>query len=184
MVERPGILPMPEGDALVFGHIRHMPRFDTRFLGWLLLGVVSGLILYDIRRWQVISSLADLLLPLSGLIAAVLLIRLGEGPVNTTRPLLHVSSDRQWVTRFGPGDPEVIDMARVTHVVFGMIDYTLPKHPGVDLEAFALYLAQDDGTPIAVVDASADRLGTYRLAQALASLLGRPMIQLGKGIQE
>ena len=76
---------------------------------------------------------------------------------------------------------ETYDVSRFTHVVFGLIDYPWPSRPGVKVDAFALYLAEADGTPHAIVEGSFDRFTCYSLARRISALTKLPLIELGKG---
>ena len=182
MIERPDIKPLPEGDILIFDTARVRPKHDWRFMGWLTIGAMTMVILNDVQRWRLGISLLDVMLPVLGLIVGVVLIRVMGEEKFIQRPLLHISDDRAYVTRCTPSGEQQHSVASLTHVVFGMIDYPWPDREGVNVEAYALYLAQADGTPIPVIDASTDKLRTFQLAQTLAGLLDRKMIQMGKGI--
>ena len=73
------------------------------------------------------------------------------------------------------------EVGRFTHVVFGLIDYPWPGRKNVSIDAFALYLAEKDGTPHAIVDGSFDKSTCYTLARKLSALTKLPLIELGKG---
>lgn len=73
------------------------------------------------------------------------------------------------------------DVERFTHVVFGLIDYPWPGRKNVSIDAFALYLAEKDGTPHAVVEGSFDKYTCFTLARKLSALTKLPLIELGKG---
>lgn len=73
------------------------------------------------------------------------------------------------------------DVERFTHVVFGLIDYPWPGRKNVSIDAFALYLAEKDGTPHAIVDGSFDKYTCFTLARKLSALTKLPLIELGKG---
>lgn len=81
----------------------------------------------------------------------------------------------------GKEDFVTYDVSRFTHVVYGLVDYPLPGRPGVTIEAYAIYLAEKDGTPHAVVDGSFDKFSSFTLARRLAVLTKLPLIELGKG---
>ena len=182
MVEHPDIKTLPDGDLLLYDTARIRPTRDWAFIGWLVIGGMIMLVLNNVHRWNLGVTLTELMVPLIGLIVGVLLVRGGEGRRWRQRPLLHISSDRQWVTRYTPSGPESHAVGSVTHVIFGMIDYPWPDREGIAVEAFALYLAQQDGTPIPVVDGGEDKLRIFKLGQALSVILGRPLLQMGKGM--
>ena len=73
------------------------------------------------------------------------------------------------------------DVSRFTHVVYGIVDYPLPGRWDVKIEAYAIYLAEKDGTPHAVVDGSFDKYSSFTLARRLSALTKLPLIELGKG---
>ena len=73
------------------------------------------------------------------------------------------------------------DVSRFTHVVFGLIDYPWPNRKGVFIDAFALYLAEADGTPHAIVEGSFDKYTCFTLARRISALTKLPLIELGKG---
>ena len=73
------------------------------------------------------------------------------------------------------------DIRRFSHVVFGLIDYPWPDRKGVSIDAFALYLAETDGTPHAVVEGCFDKYSCFQLARRIAALTKLPLIELGKG---
>ena len=68
-----------------------------------------------------------------------------------------------------------------SHVVFGLIDYPWPGRKNVNIEAFALYLAEKDGTPHPIVEGCFDKYSCFTLARRIAALTGLPLIELGKG---
>ncbi len=76
---------------------------------------------------------------------------------------------------------ESFEVSRFTHVVFGLIDYPWPDRKGVNIDAFALYLAEKDGTPHAIVEGSFDKYSCFTLARRIAALTKLPLIELGKG---
>ena len=82
-----------------------------------------------------------------------------------------------------PGDHGFVqyDVSRFTHVVFGLIDYPWPGRKGVYIDAFALYLAEADGTPHAIVEGSFDKYTCFTLARRISALTKLPLIELGKG---
>lgn len=73
------------------------------------------------------------------------------------------------------------DIDRFTHIVFGLIDYPWPGRKNVSIEAFALYLAEQDGTPHPIVEGSFDKYSCFALARKLSALTKIPIIELGKG---
>lgn len=73
------------------------------------------------------------------------------------------------------------DVSRFTHIVFGLIDYPWPGRKNVSIDAFALYLAEADGTPHAIVEGSFDKYTCYTLARKLSALTKLPIIELGRG---
>ena len=79
------------------------------------------------------------------------------------------------------GEYKVYDINRFTHVVFGLIDYPWPGRKNVSIDAFALYLAEKDGTPHAIVEGCFDKYTCFTLARRISALTKLPMIELGKG---
>ncbi|MCL2326833.1 MAG: hypothetical protein FWC40_10125 [Proteobacteria bacterium] len=73
------------------------------------------------------------------------------------------------------------DASRFSHIVFGLIDYPWPGRKDVSIDAYALYLAEHDGTPHAIVEASFDKYSCFALARRIAVLTKIPLIELGKG---
>ena len=73
------------------------------------------------------------------------------------------------------------DIDQFTHVVFGLIDYPWPGRKNVNIDAFALYLAERDGTPHPIVEGCFDKYSCFTLARRIAALTGLPLIELGKG---
>jgi hypothetical protein len=73
------------------------------------------------------------------------------------------------------------DVSRFTHVVYGLIDYPWPGRKNVNIEAFALYLAEKDGTPHALVEGCFDKYTCYTLGRRISALTKLPIIELGKG---
>lgn len=63
-----------------------------------------------------------------------------------------------------------------------MVDVPLPSRGDVTLEACAVYLACDDGTPVPVIEACEDKPSAFRLARALSTALNLPIIELGSGM--
>ena len=76
---------------------------------------------------------------------------------------------------------ERFEVDRFTHVVFGIIEVPMPGRPGVSIDAYAVYLAEQDGTPHAVVTGSYDKYSTFTLARRLAALTKLKLIEMGKG---
>ena len=76
---------------------------------------------------------------------------------------------------------EEYDVSQFTHVVFGLIDYPWPDRKNVYIDAFALYLAEKDGTPHAIVEGAFDKYTCFTLARRIAALTKLPLIELGKG---
>jgi hypothetical protein len=62
-----------------------------------------------------------------------------------------------------------------------MIDYPWPGREGVVVAAYALYLAEHDGTPQAIVEGSFDKYSCFTLARRISGLTKIPLIELGKG---
>ena len=79
------------------------------------------------------------------------------------------------------GEYKVYDINRFTHVVFGLIDYPWPGRKNVFIDAFALYLAEKDGTPHAIVEGCFDKYTCFTLARRISALTKLPLIELGKG---
>ena len=79
------------------------------------------------------------------------------------------------------GNYVAYDLDRFTHLVFGLIDYPWPGRKNVSIEAFALYLAERDGTPHPIVEGSFDKYSCFALARKLSALTKIPIIELGKG---
>lgn len=79
------------------------------------------------------------------------------------------------------GDFKIYDTDNFTHIVFGLIDYPWPGRKNVSIEAFALYLAEKDGTPHPIVEGSFDKYSCFALARKLSALTHIPIIELGKG---
>lgn len=73
------------------------------------------------------------------------------------------------------------DVRRFSHVVFGLIDYPWPDRKGVSIDAFALYLAENDGTPHSIVEGCFDKYSCFQLARRISALTKLPLIELGKG---
>ena len=76
---------------------------------------------------------------------------------------------------------KTFDVSIFTHVVYGIVDYPLPGRRDVKIEAYAIYLAEKDGTPHAVVDGSFDKYSSFTLARRLSALTKLPLIELGTG---
>lgn len=73
-------------------------------------------------------------------------------------------------------------VSEYSHVVFGLIDYKLPKDKrALSIEAYALYFARHDGTPLPIVECCFDKMSCYNLGRRLAAITTLPMIELGKG---
>lgn len=70
---------------------------------------------------------------------------------------------------------------RFTHVVFGLIDLPMPGRQSVTIEAYALYLAETDGTPRAIIEGAFDKHSCFLVAKRVAALTKLPLIELGKG---
>jgi len=79
------------------------------------------------------------------------------------------------------GGYDPYDADRFSHIVFGLIDYPWPGRKGVSVDAYALYLAEHDGTPHAIIEASFDKYSCFALARRIAALTKIPLIELGKG---
>lgn len=73
------------------------------------------------------------------------------------------------------------NLDRFTHVVFGLIDYPWPGRKNVFVDAYALYLAEADGTPHAIVEGCFDKHTCFALARRLSAMTKIPFIELGKG---
>ncbi|MDX9723268.1 MAG: hypothetical protein RBU37_21125 [Myxococcota bacterium] len=196
MVEEPRISHEPDGGYIVWDISLRRPRLDTRFLGWLLLGATAGIVLYDIRAWKVASTW-EYLLPLSSALVGVLLVRFAARPQRFERALLRLGPLR--TIELGEGElrrnvmrpsslelcsaqgPRAVPIEELTHVVFGLIDVPWPGREGVQVEAFALYFALRDGTPLPIIDGTTQRIEAFRIGEQLSGLLGIPLITLGKG---
>jgi hypothetical protein len=184
MVEQPSMSYESDGSHVVWDLRSARSQSPVRFMGWLLLIVGSLLLLYDVRRWSFREPL-EMLLPLFTLALGALLVSVNRHAPPKRLPLL-----RFWagegalvarVEQFADGDYREISLHDLTHVVFGMIDYPWPGREGVEVEAFALYLARDDGTPVPVIDGTMDKMASYHIARALSDVLGLPLIEMGKG---
>ena len=68
-----------------------------------------------------------------------------------------------------------------THIVFGLIDYPWPGRKNVSIDAFALYLAGEDGSAHPIVEGCFDKATCYSLGRRLSALTKIPMIEMGKG---
>ena len=79
------------------------------------------------------------------------------------------------------GEFKVYDVSRFTHVVFGLIDYPWPGRKNVNIDAFALYLAEKDGTPRALVEGCFDKYTCFTLGRRISALTKLPLIEMGKG---
>lgn len=73
------------------------------------------------------------------------------------------------------------DVTRFTHVVFGIVDCPLPGRPGVHYDAYAIYLAEQDGTPHAIIEGSSDKYSAFTMARRIAALTKLKLIEMGKG---
>jgi len=200
MVEYPSIERDSDGAWMVWTTSRVRCGRDWRFMGWLLLGVGAAFVLYDIQRWQFNAGPAHFLLLVLDIVIGTMLVRGGGGFKWTKLPLLRLSSSLDGThlqsyalesmslkscedeprikTSYEPRD---IEPSGITHVVFGLVDLPWPGRSGVNVEAFALYLALQDGTPVPVIDGTLEKLDAYKIATTLAELLGVPLIELGKG---
>ncbi len=177
-------------------------REGWRFLGWVAVGVCAAVVLYDVRAWYGVRNPLDYFLPLALALAAVVLLRVSSKTVTLRRRLASFTHEAASVAALGEVDPEGegaevalvnkvevfcpvgstrVGRGELTHVVFGLIDYPWPGRKGVAMEAFALYLAKGDGTPVPLVEATHDKLVTYQVGGRLAELLALPLIELGKG---
>lgn len=183
MVEHPRLTQEPDGALVVWDVVTVRPRRDWRFLGWLLLGATIASVLYDIRGWRFVTSLTEYLVPLVGALLAVILIGVGGKTQLVERPLLRVVPGEHGahLEAYAPHGVQSVERDELTHVVFGMIDVPWPGREGVKVEAFALYLAKHDGTPIPVIDGTMDKLGSWQIARALSETLSIPLIEMGKG---
>ncbi len=88
---------------------------------------------------------------------------------------------RQVVALLENGEYRTYDITRFSHVVFGLIDYPWPERKNVSIDAFALYLAEKNGTPHAIVEGCFDKYSCFQLARRIAALTKLPLIELGKG---
>ena len=79
------------------------------------------------------------------------------------------------------GKFERFDVSRFTHVVYGIIDYPMPGRKNVSIDAYAIYLAESDGSPHAVVEGSFDKYSSFTLARRICALTKLPLIEMGKG---
>jgi hypothetical protein len=77
---------------------------------------------------------------------------------------------------------EQYDRNDCSHVVFGLIDYK-PENErrGLTLEAYALYFARHDGSPLVIVESCFDKMSCYNLGRRIAAITSLPIIELGKG---
>lgn len=185
MIEKPQIVTHTDGRLTVFGTKRLKTRPDYSFWGWMLLVVVAFVILFDVQRWRLDADFWDYMLPLTGGVVGVSLVRYSRGSTTKIQqPLLRISSDRNHVAGVDPQGQSLqsISTDDLTHVVFGVIDVPLETRRGVNLEACAVYLACQDGTPVPVIPACEDKPGTFKLARALSTALNLPIIELGRGI--
>lgn len=92
-----------------------------------------------------------------------------------------ICGHRQLVYLPEHGEFRGYDVTCFTHVVFGLIDYPWPGRKNVNINAFALYLAEKDGTPHAIVEGCFDKYSCFMLARRIAALTKLPLIELGKG---
>lgn len=192
MVDHPRLTREPEGALVVWDVTTVRPRRDWRFLGWLLLGATIASVLYDIRGWRFVTSLTEYLVPLIGALLAVVLIGVGGKYQVVERPLLKVmalhsgaedgaSPDDARIEAFAAHGVQTALASELTHVVYGLVDVPWPGRAGVNVEAYAVYLAKHDGTPIPVIDGTMDKLASWQIARELSSALSVPLIELGKG---
>jgi len=186
MVEHPRMTEEPDGSQVVWDVTRVRKHRDWRFAGWLLLGATIAIVLYDVRRWAYVQSPLEYLVPLGTALIAIILINVAGKPQIVERPLLRVTAEDPAggaaVERCAPSGVESYDPGALTHVVYGLIDVPWPGREGVNVEAFAVYLAMDDGTPIPVIDGTMDKTASWQIASALSQRLGIPVIEMGKGM--
>jgi len=76
---------------------------------------------------------------------------------------------------------ERFDVSRFTHVVFGIVDYPMPGRRNINIDAYAIYLAEADGTPHAVIEGSFDKYSSFTLARRICAITKLPLVEMGKG---
>lgn len=96
-------------------------------------------------------------------------------------PYGNVTGSRQLLYLPENGSFKAYNVNQFTHVVFGLIDYPWPDRKDVFIDAFALYLAEKNGTPHAIVEGCFDKYTCYTLGRRISALTKLPLIELGKG---
>jgi hypothetical protein len=185
IIERPVLVTAEDGRLTVVG-VRRVGRGGRwAFWGWVLLATVALLVLSDPHRWRLDAGFWDYMLPLTGGVVGVSLVRQGKAAqAEVAQPLLRISADRNQVATLGE-DGKVqahLSTDALTHVVFGIVDVPHASRRDVSLEACAVYLACEDGTPVPVIEACEDKPSAFRLAKALSTALNLPIIELGRGM--
>jgi hypothetical protein len=174
-----------DGRLTVVGTRRVGAGARWAFWGWVLLASVALLVLSDTHRWGGGAGFWDYMLPITGGVVGASLVRYGRSAqAEVVQPLLRISSDRHHVASLDESGKVQAELHtdHLTHVVFGLVDVPLSSRADVSLEACAVYLACDDGTPVPVVEACEDKPSAFRLARALSTALNLPVIELGRGI--
>ena len=186
MIESAHITNESDGSRVIWGVCKNKHQTLLRFLGWVLILVAVGTILYDVRGWQFSESAIKVLTPVVSALVGVILLSVTRGKLLMERKLLRVqpatSEDPPIIERYDEtGGLEKVVSEGLTHVVFGLVDIPWPGREGVDVEGFALSLAREDGTPVPVIEGTMDRVGAFEAAQVLSRDLRLPIIELGKG---
>ncbi len=172
----------------VVDHRPHHPGQRVGFWGGLLmaLSAVACIMIPGVRRFE---DMTGVILVLSVAAVGAVMLLLSGRPTIETIPLASLDLDHgrmkiyQEASSVIPPEGRELWFDEVRHVVFGMTRYPMDERkPDIRVEAFTVCLEMMDGAVLPVIEASPEKLASYKVATWLSEATRAPVLQAGLGV--